>query len=266
MIDINQRQIVIKPITKPQFSGINAHAKTVYTFEGAQLDSTGSYKTGLTVDEEVKFTEELGLPKGTLNKRNEKFWGNLPIRLFRDKPTYFQVVSLMDELKVRTLLARDTVANSELEIKKNANALYYIEDAEAKAKVEEIAMDHLFDAVEAFTSMASSDRRGFLKLYGEKGVNELSDNVVKTMLYKKVNSDPEKFTKLTRDPDVAIRISIEEMIENGLLKKKGNYYSYQDEVLGTSVESVIAYFKDIKNQSLKIVMESEVKKTKKTKE
>lgn len=262
-MDIVQKQIVIKPINKPQFSGITAHAKTVFPMGGAQMDKTGSYKTGLTVAEEAEFEKELNLPKGTLNKRNAAFWGNLEIRLFRDKPTYFEVASLMDELKYRTLLARDTVANSELEIKKNPNALFYIEDAEAKAKIEELAMDHLFDAMEAFTTMTGTERKGYLKLYGEKGVDQLSESVVKTMLYKKVNSDPEKFTKLVKDPDVKLRISIEEMLEAGTIKKKGNYYSYEEEVLGTSIDSVVAYFKEIKNQSLKITLENESKQSKK---
>lgn len=265
-MEIKQRQIVIKPIARPEFSGINAHAKTSITMEGAQLDKTGSYKTGLSTQEEVAFAEELGLPKGTLNRRNEKFWGTLTVRLFRDKPTYFEVVSLMDEIKLRTLLERNTIANSELEIKKNAYAQFYIEDAEAKAKVEEVIMDHLFTAVEAFSNMTSDERRGYLKLYGKKGVNELSDIVAKTMLYKEVNADPEKFSKLVKDPDVQVRISIEEMIEKGLLKKNGQYYRYEDEVIGNSVDAVISFFKDLKNQSLKITMETEAKKTKKSKE
>lgn len=266
-MEIKTRQVVIRPINRPEFSGITAHAKTVLPMGGAQLDKTGSYKTGLTVAEEAEFERELNLPKGTLNKRNSAFWGSLEIRLFRDKPTYFEVASLMDELKYRTLLARNTVANSELEIKKNAYALFYIEDAEAKAKVEEIAMDHLFDAVEAFTQMTSTERRGFLKLYGDKGVDDLSDMVVKTMLYKKVNADPEKFTRLVKDPDISLRISIEEKIEAGLIKKNGQYYKYEDEVIGNSVDAVVSFFKDMKNQSLKLTMEAEVNsKKKKTKE
>lgn len=261
-MEIKQRQIVIKPINRPQFSGINAHARTVLAIDGAQLDKTGSYKTGLTVEEEAEYEVALNLPKGTLNKKNAAFWGNLPVRLFKDKTTYFDIVSPMDELKFKSLIARSTIANNELEKNKNPFAEFYIEDAEAKAKVEEIAINFQFEAIEAFSHMTTDERKGYLKLYGKKGVDSLTDIIVKTELYKELMANPKKFLDLINDPDIKLRISIEEMLEAGSLKKKGNYYTFENETLGTSIESVIAYFKDIKNQSLKISIENEVKKTK----
>lgn len=264
-MEVKQRQVIIKPIPKPQFSGIAAHARTVLAIDGAQLDKTGSYKTGLTIEEEAEFEKELNLPKGTLNRRNAQFWGSLPVRLFKDKPTYIQIVSLMDEIKLRTLLARDTIANNELEKNKNPFAEFYIEDLEAKAAVEEIAIDHQFTAIEAFSGMTSDERRGYLKLYGRKGVDQLSDRIVKTELYKEINSNPKKFMDLVNNPDIAVRISIEDMLEKGLLKKKGNYYNFQEEVIGSTIDSVIAFFKDPRNQSLKITIEAEAKKESKKK-
>lgn len=265
-MEIAQRQVVIKPINRPQFSGINAHARTTVTFGGAQLDKTGSYKTGLTSEEEVEFEKELNLPKGTLNKRNAAFWGTLEIRLFKDKPTYFHIASIMDEIKYRTIVARDTVANTELEKGKNPFAEFYIEDAEAKAKVEEVTMNYLFDAMDAFSDMTADERKGYLKLYGKKGVENLSERIIKTELYKEMNSNPKKFIDFVNDPDVAVRISIEDYLEKGLLKRKGNHYNFENEVIGSSIESVISYFKDVKNQSIKISMDNEVKRTKKSKD
>lgn len=263
-MEIKNKQIVIKPINKPQFSGIAAHANTTVVLQGAQIDATsGIYKTGLTVDEEAEFEKELNLPKGTLNKRNTEFWGNLPIRLNKDKATYFDVVSVIDELKYRTLLERTTIANNELEKSKNPSAQFYIEDAEAKAKVEELIIDAQFEAFELFNNMTTDEKKGYLRLYGKRGVDNLSDKIIKTQLYNEINKDPKKFIAFSKDADIALRISIEDMLESGKLKKKGNYYSFENEIIGSTIDSVVAYFKDVKNQSIKIAIENDVKQSKK---
>lgn len=265
-MEIKQRQIVIKPIVRPQFSGIAAHAGTSVVFQGAQIDAnSGTYKTGLTVAEETEFEKALNLTPGTLNKRNAEFWGNLPIRLNKDKTTYIEIVSVLDELKYRTLLERSTVANSDLEKLKNPQAQFYIEDVEAKAKVEELIIDAKFDAFEKFNNLTTDEKKGYLRLYGKRGVDNLSDKIIKTELYKEIDKDPKKFLTLANDADITLRISIEEMLESGRVKKKGNYYSFENEILGSTIDSVIAYFKDIKNQSMKIAVENEVKQAKKGK-
>ena len=171
----------------------------------------------------------------------------------------------MDELKLKVIEQRNDIASNELEMRKMPFALFYIEDKEAKAKVEEIAIDFQMEASDIFSDLTTDEKKGYLKLYGEKGTDNVSDRVVKTALFKKMNEDPKKFIALTKDPDVKIRISIEDMLEKGLLKRKGNYYNYQDEVIGNSVDAVIAFFKDLKNQSLKITMEAEAKKISKGK-
>ena len=41
------------------------------------------------------------------------------------------------------------------------------------------------------------------------------------------------------------------MLEAGTLKRKNSFYSFGEEVIGNSIESLISYFKDPKNQSIK---------------
>ncbi len=259
------KQVVIRPINKAQFSGIAAHAGTTVVFQGAQLDfSTGSYRTGLTVEEEAKYETELGLPKGRLNKKSD-FWADLPVRLHKDKPTYFEVASLLDELKLKTIKARSTVAINELDKQNKANAQFVIEDLEAQAKAEELIIDAQFDALEAFNNMSIDEKKGYLRLYGKRGVDTLSDKIIKTQLYTELNKNPKKFLEYTKDPDVTLRMSIEDMLESGKLTKRGNYYSFENEVIGNTVDSVVAYFKDVKNQSVKIAIEKGVRESKKGK-
>lgn len=262
---VETKQIVIKPVVKAKFAGISAHSNTKTALEGAQLGK-GGYKTGLTREEEAHYEQALNKPKGFFSKDNTEFWSSvLNLSLPNDKAYYFVIDSLMDEIKYKVILQHSAIANNELELAKNPQALFYIEDKEAKAKIEEVAIDFLIEAQEAFMELTTDEKKGYLRLYGKKGVQELSDRIIKTELFKEVNKDPKKFLDLTRDTDVKLRISIEEMLESGVLTKRGSYYNFENEVIGNSVDAVVSFFKDLKNQSLKIAAENATNKIKKGK-
>lgn len=264
MTEVAEKTIVIKPATKIKFSGVSSYTNTRTTIEGAQIGKGGAYNTGLTREEEIHYEKELGLAPGTLNKHNGAFWGHvLDLSLPMDKAYTMTISSPMDELKLKVLLASDRVANNELELQKNPKAEFFIEDKEAKAKIEELAIDLNFTAMEAFQSLILDEKIGYLKLYGKTGVNDMSEKFIKTELYKEIVKDPKKFLDFTKNPDITLRIQIQDMLELGTLKRKGSYYNFEDEVIGPSIDSVVAFFKDIKNQSLKIAALSANKKTKK---
>jgi hypothetical protein len=262
-MEIVKRTITIKPVKRIKFSGQTHYDNTGTVFEGAQLSKSG-YKTGLTKKEEVDFCEELGLPKGTLSKNNADFWGTLlNLRLNNGKPYFLHIDSLMDEIKVRCLLENSKIAKNEIELKKMPLAEFYVEDAEAKAKSEEVIINHKMAAMDALRELTIEDKKGYLRLYGKRGLDMVSDSVVVANLFKEVDVDPVRFLNFYNNPDISLRISIEEMVEAGTLLKKGQYYYFENEVIGNSVDSVIAFFKDLKNQSLKIAAEAATKKKKK---
>lgn len=260
------QEIVIKPVVKAKFSGLSSYSGAKMMIEGAQMDKTG-YKTGLTREEQAHYEEVLNKPKGFLNPDFEnKFWATvLNLNLPLDKPYILRVNSPMDEIRLKVIKERKDIANNELELAKNPTALFYIEDKEAKAKIEEQAIDVLMVANEKFNDLTTDEKKGYLKLYGKKGVDQTSDRVVKTELYREINKDPKKFISFTENPDITLRIQIEEMLEQGILIKKGNFYNFEQEVIGNSIDAVVAFFKDVKNQSVKLAALQVTKNTKKGK-
>jgi hypothetical protein len=257
------KEVIIKPVVKPKFSGISSYSRAHYAIEGAQLGKSG-YKTGITEEEQKYFEKALRKPEGFLNPDNKEFWATmLGMNLPLDKPFFFSVTTPLDELKLKVILQRSDIANNELELQRNPSAVFFIEDKEAKAKVEELAIDILMVANEAFNELTIDEKKGYLKLYGKKGVEDLSDRIIKTELYKEVNKDPKKFIDFTKNPDIALRIQIEEMLEQGTLTKKGSFYNFEQEVIGNSIDAVVAFFKDVKNQSVKIAAIQVTKQNKK---
>lgn len=257
--EIGVKELVLKPVVKVKFSGVSSYSKTQTVFCGAELDLNGLYKTGLTKEQEKHYEGVLNLPAGTLGKKSP-FWGDLEIRINNDKPTRFALSGYMDEIKEAVIRAHSKIANSELHLAANPTALFYIDDAEEKAKLEAGKMDAELDALDQFTTLKIEDKRAALRLYGKKGIDNMSETMVKAELYKEVKNDPMRFLRIIGDPKtMKAKALLEELVEKRVVNKKGAYYYNNEDMIGSSTEEAVAYLMDIKNQQIKIALEKRVK-------
>ncbi len=263
-MEITARQYVIRPIIRNKFSGQSYYNKTQTVIGGAQLSANGLYKTGLSVQDEADFEKELNLPKGTLSKRNADFWGDMEVRLRNDKLTIFDIVNAYDELRFRMLQEHDKIARTEHDVVGNSTALFYIYDPEAASKIEDAKMEYEFAAMEAFHNTTVEERRGLLRIYGKKGIDSISETMVKTELFKEVKKDFKEFIRLTKAKDTPVRALVKALIEKDILKQKGTYFYNGEDLLGSSTDEVVGYLLDIKNQAVKLALEGKLK-PKKTK-
>ena len=218
-MEITARQYVIRPIIRNKFSGQSYYNKTQTVIGGAQLSANGLYKTGLTQKEETEFEAELNLPKGTLSKRNADFWGDMEVRLRNDKLTIFNIVNAYDELKFRMLQEHDKIARTEHDVVGNSTALFYIYDPEAASKIEASKMEYEFMAIEAFNEATIEEKRGLLRIYGKRGVDSMSETMVKAELYKNVKADFKEFIRLAKAKDTPVKALLEALIEKDIIKK-----------------------------------------------
>lgn len=256
------KQLIIRPITRNKFSGISSYARTQTVINGAQLDRTGLYKNGLSVSDEEYYEKELNLPKGTLNKRST-FWGDLQIRLNNDKITIFSIVSPMDELKHKMILAHTKIANSETEVSTTPNAEFFIYDPEATAKIESAKIDFELEALDLFNSLSLEERKNMLRVYGKRGTDDMSETMVRTEIFKKLKENPKDFIEAASKKETQIKGMIENLIEKGVIKKKGTYFYNGEDLLGSSSDEVVGYLSDMKNQAVKLALESKLKSKKK---
>lgn len=259
------KQYVIRPIIRNKFSGQSYYNKTYTVIMGAQLGKTGIYKTGLTSSEEAHYEQLMNLPKGTLNKRNTDFWGDLEVRLKNDGITIMNIVTPLDEVKHRMLLEHDLIANSEHDVAGNSTAKFYIYDPEAASKIEAVKMEFEFAAMEAFHNATIEEKRNLLRVYGKSGVDNMSETMVKAELYKFVKNDFKEFIRLTKSKETPVKALLQNLIEKQIIRKKGNYFYNGEDLLGSSTDEVVAYLTDIKNQSVRLALEGKLKPSKKSK-
>ena len=267
MEEVKFKEIIIKRIPRVLFSGIGAYDRSQMTFGCELSGKDGRHKTGLTTEEQKRFEEELNLPKGTLSASAENTWwgDNISFTFDKNKPNRFIIDSPMSELKYKILLASSKVAKSELDKHKNPNAIFYIVDNELKAQVESAQADEKFEAMELLLKLNTQERRAALRLFGKKGVDTLSEVVVKAELLKQIEKDPKEFSSILSDKRLKVRMIAEELVDYGIIGKHGVYYRNGDDTIASSTDEVIDYLEDLKNQSVLLAMKSRLDKIKKGK-
>ena len=136
-------------------------------------------------------------------------------------------------------------------------------DEESDATLEAVDIDHELEASELFNDMPAEDKKSMLRLYGERKLDKVSPNLIKSSLFKHMKKDPIKFKKLATDKSLKVRVLLEDLLEAKVVTRNGNYFKNGDDPIGNSTDEVISYFEDPRNSSVKLALESKLKLGKK---
>lgn len=255
--------VKIKRIPKVGYFNIGAYPRSV-TILGCELGKSG-YKTGLTEAEQEEYEKALELKSGALGKHGS-FWETFnvdhSIRLYNNKVTEIATDNLINQIKYKVLLASSKIANSEIS-KNDPNAIFYIDDQEAKAKMEQVVFNFEFEGMEKIMNLSPDEKRGTLRLFGKVGLDTMNETMLNSQLYQELKKDPKNFLETLSDINLNTKMFIQELVEKHILKRKGNYYIHGEDTIANSTDECVEYFNDIKNQSVKLTLETRLKKAKK---
>lgn len=258
-------EVKIKKSPKVGYFGIISYPKSVTTI-GCQLDLKGGFKSGLTEEEERYYEKELNLQPNQLSKHS-KWWGDVfnveyPIRLNNTKTTELVLDNSINQLKYKVLLAHSDVANSDAD-KNKPGVSFYIVDEEAKAKEELKTLNFELEGMKYVLGLTSEEKKGALRLFGKSGLDEMSDDISSAQLMQEMKKDPKKFFDIVTDKELKTKMFIYELLERKLLKRTGNYFIHNEDTIANSTDECVQYFNNPKNQSVKLALETKLKKSKK---
>lgn len=252
--------IKVKSVSRAVFSGLSSYPKSV-TVLGCELSKYG-YKTGLTPAEEAYYEGVLNLKKGDLN-RHSKWWDTFnelnPIRLHMTKATEFVLDNPINQLRYKALLNNSKVAKTEVE-KSHPGKLFYIDDAEAKAKAELETFNYEFEGSGLIHKLSPEEKRSTLRLFGKAGLDTMSETMLNNQLYQELKKDPKAFVETLSDKEAETKALIQELLEKKLLTRRGNHYYHGEDLIGHSTNDCVAYLNDVKNQPVKLALRSKLSK------
>ena len=262
------KSIKIKRVNKPGYFGINSYPHSVVTIGCEISGKTGEFKTGLSPEDEKFFEAELNLKPGDLNKHSQ-WWSEVfnvkhALRLFQTKGTELLLDSTMNKLKYKVAISNSKIAPSE--INRTPDALFYIDNEEVKAQAEMEQSNYKFEGMKKIISFTPDQKRSGLRLFGKTGIDTMSEAMLNAQLTREMEKDPKKFLETVSDKHAETKGLISELIEKGMLKRKGNYYIHGDDTIAHSTEECVAWLNDPKHDSIKKILETRLSKTKKSKE
>ena len=252
-------KIQVKLIKKTSWSGFNLLPKCKDTVVARQ-DRSG-YITGLTKEEEEKLETDLFLTKGTLSRFSE-YWLDYAVFL-TEKGLQLDTENPKDLIDYKLLLMSEKVANSVNELTDFPKARFVIYDMLEDAKKENEFNKIKKKAFGEFNKLSVPDMKKLLKLFGINSDNG-TDEIVENTLMEIVETRPSEFLKMSNIEDFSIRLLIEELLQNNILRKVGPRYEYGQDTIGHTIDKAIEYLKDPLNQELVIVLKENLDARKKT--
>ncbi len=261
---VEPKVIKIKKIKRPGVFGIDSYSRSTTTI-GAELAHMGGHNTGLTAEDQQYFEKELNLKPGDL-KSHSIWWSEVfntqhALRLKNSKTNELIIDNPLNELRYKILLASTKIANSESE-KSKPYCEFYIDDEAVKAKQELEQLDLEYKSMELIFKMTPEEKRGALRLFGKKGLEDMSESIIGAQLAKELKTNPKQFYDIITDKNIQTKSFIKELEEYAIIDRKNGTFNYGDDTLATTTEDAVAYFNDLKNQSVKLTIETKLKKAK----
>lgn len=221
---------------------------------------SGEMVTGLTEEEERSLELELLLEPKTLSRYNRTYWGDYKQMIRIDKNGIkLNLAKPRDYIKYKNLLVHPKVAKSDSEKFDNPEYEYVITSLEAEAKFKSQLNRIKKNAYAKFDKLTMSDKKNLLKMYGNRVDDSYSEDVVDSKLFDKIEENPDLFLAKLSDPDFDMKVFISDALYARSIVKSGSRYMINGgETIGLSVDEVIQYLNDVRNQDVLIALKAQV--------
>ncbi len=243
-------RIILRPINRHTWSNVVKY-KNCYDYIAPYYTRSGSRYTGLLTEDANRLGAKLGLNL----LPSSSYWDNFFVRIGSDD-LYLYTEDPLDEIKYIFLKNHKRVKTSIFERKATADYLLINEDEEAKR--ENLFNKSKIDAIAEFRRLSLTDMRKCLRLFGHNG-ETASSEVVENALFKIVEANPTTFMeRWVNNKNREIEVVIEQAIAKNVIRRNKNVYKFGSDVIGYSLNEVIDFMNNPKNQDIKIAILSSV--------
>ena len=253
------------------YGGMAENAVRVFTVP--ILESTGAYVNVLTNQEKAFLEVMMGLEPNALSiyQRENNFWANYTVRLTKSD-NYLDLSNPEDYIKYKVLVAnKDFIAASLMDLQEKPRATYQFVIVSETDETKE-ANKQLSASMEAYMLLGKhQDNKDLLKFVAEaldgKPISAKADlSFITGVLQKNIQANPRTFISLIKDPYLTTKVLIQQSIEAGLIRKRGDYlYLAADNspLCGVNEDPTLStaskYLNAPKNQEIKFTLEAKLK-------
>lgn len=234
---------------QPKFKGQSGYpfSKVVLVPIRNQFDSC--YLTGLTLEDEKFYEKSLGYAEGVL-KNTSEFWCDFTAELQSGK-LVLEDENLLDQMRLKFINQLSNVAKSLKEARESSLADFVIIDEEKEVTINVSAREIRDKAIVFSSKLSEDDLSNYLSLKGI-ATKSLSSAKIKDLAFTDRDNNPAKFLNTFSDKNYKIKIFISELVQNKILSIRGTGYLHvaQNEMIGSTIDQVIEFVQDPKNQNI----------------
>lgn len=242
-------KVIVRTINRNAWAGV-AHYRNCHTTLQSYFTRTGRLYTGLTAEDETRLGEKLRINLSA----SSPFWTTFHVKMGA-KDLVLDLEDPYDELRYLFLKGHKRVANGLGDRKATAN--YVIINEESEARETNIRNKIKRQAFKELDKMTVSDMRKCLRILGSRA-DEMSTEVVEQKLTEFVESDPSSFIeKWVNNTTKETEYLVQEAVAKNVLRKSKNIYRYGTDIIGHTLEDVVAYLDSPDNQDLKFAITKE---------
>lgn len=228
-------------------------AKTVF----AVKQDINNGVTLLTEEEEEELEKKYRKPKGFFAPYSE-MWKTFMFTMNGDT-IVLDVENKWEDFIYHKLLLTytDRVAKDLNELSLNPYAEFYLTDEQEEIEKSNIERRSKRQSYILFGQMTPERMRNVLIAYG-KDPRDVSPDQIENLLGIELDNDPDKFLSIVEDPKINDKIFIHNLINYGILKKKGSALNYNQDMLGVDVEDTIRFLKNKKNNMILVALKRQL--------
>lgn len=257
-------KVEVRPIPKSKWHGKTGREDFTRpkTIEVLYDDTIGRYATGLSEEEEKKYSELLGgvdLSNIFVPETAHPYWSTKAAQIvLPNHPVFFDTNKPAEFVKIKNMKASKHVANSLTEYENGMwpFATHVIfdeaEQVEIKAALIEIKQQATIKAVE----MSQAAKISLIQVIRNKNFKQQSPNFVNVEIADIIEKEPKEFMKFVNmgKDEVTLRATVLELIQKNILTKDGTAIYYMGDQIGYEYEAAVSWFKQPENQKMKIAI------------
>ena len=241
--------VTLRHKKKDPWSGVYKY-KNCFDYIGPLLTRSGNAHTWLTEEDAVRLEKALNFGAGTLSP-NSEYWDSFTVKVSNSEKI-LDTDKAWDELQYLFLRNHKKVANGINDQKMGTE--WILINKESEAKEANVSARKKREAIREFDKMSIDDMRKCLRIYGYRS-ETMSNELAESKMFELVEKDPEKFfTRWVDNKTKFTEFIIEAAIAKNIIRKSKNMYYYGTDIIGTSLEDVVANIDDKKNQDLKLTI------------
>jgi len=253
-------KVEIRPLDIPKWHGkSNEESFTqAHTIEALYDHNTGGYATGLTEEEEEKYSKKLKVDLSRAFNQDEphSFWNSRMGTVKLENATMILDDSIaLEFVKVKMLKASKYVANSMKEWEEGLfpEATHVIYDETEEEDIKASKAKKRQEAVKLSLDMSVDAQVSIIQILTNKSARGKSANYLVGEIDDLIQDRLDDFIREAKKDkkDLFITAAVMEAIHRNILTKEGTAVFYLSDKIGYDFESAVEWFKDPQNQNMK---------------